>query len=171
MGVVDMSCGYPGPLPENTYNTHHIGASDTFKILARNKNTLRKIPGFYGIYLHPSVFRFHYTGAVLGAFMREIRPADLHIITAINIGWGGRTEKNKAVRTNMVAASTDPVALDYWTAKHVLLRATQEAGAPEKYIRLNNPDDREGPFRRFLEECRRELGGTIDQSKMDFLKA
>lgn len=170
MGVVDMSCGYPGPLPENAYNTHHIGASDTFKILARNKNILRKIPGFYGIYLHPSVFRFHYTGAVLGAFMREIRPADLHIITAIRVGWGGRIEKKKAAQTNMITASTDPVALDYWTAKHVLLDATKKAGAPKKYIQLNDPDDVEGPFRRFLEECRRELGGTTDPGKIEVNK-
>ncbi len=161
MGVVDMSCGYPAPLPENTYNTHHIGATPLFKWMARYKKELEHIPGFYRVYLHPEVFRFRYTGGVLGTWIREIRRPDLNIITAIRVGWGSRTDPQKAGHPNVLTASTDPVALDYWTAKHVLLPVTQHANAPEKYLRLNNPDIIDGPFYRFLRETQRQLGGAL----------
>ena len=166
MGVLDMSCGYPAPLPANTYNTHHVGVTPLFKILARYRQSLKKIPGFYKIYLHPEVFRFHFTGGVLGSFMKQIRKPDLNIITAIKIGWGSRTRTNMASQTNALVASTDPVALDFWAAKHLLLQATVQAGAPLKYVRLNDPENKNGPFFRFLTECRRELGGTMDETKM-----
>ncbi len=163
MGVVDMSCGYPGPTPAGTFNTHHVGASWLFRQLAPYKDVLKKIPGFYAVYLHPDVFRFRYTGGVLGRYMREVRRADLNIITAIRIGWGARIETDKASETNALIASTDPVALDYWGAKHLLLKATVEAGAGEQLRQLNDPDNADGPFHSFLQECRRELGGTIDE--------
>ncbi|APF18774.1 hypothetical protein Calab_3146 [Caldithrix abyssi DSM 13497] len=166
MGVVDMSCGYPAPQPQGTYNTHHIGVTPLFKLLARYRDALKKMPGFYGVYLHPEVFRFHFTGGVLGKFMKVVRRADLNIITAIKVGWGSRTDADKAMQTDSLIASTDPVALDFWAAKHVLLPATKAARAPEKYLRLNDPERTEGPFRRFLEECRRELGGTLSEEKM-----
>jgi hypothetical protein len=167
MGVVDMSCGYPAPNPVGTFNTHHVGASFIFRLLTRNMSKLKNIPGFYDFYLHPSVFRFKYTGGVLGSFMREIRKADLNIITAINVGWGSRTDTSKAQKTDTVLASTDPVALDYWAAKNVLLPATKTANAPETYLKLNNPSIESNPFREFLEECRREIGGTISPEMID----
>ncbi len=166
MGVVDMSCGYPAPLPPGTFNTHHVGATPLFKWLAKFKNDLKHIPGFYGIYLHPEVFRFRYTGGVLGAWMRKIRRPDLNIITGIRVGWGSRTDPNQAVSMNVLTASTDPVALDYWTAKHVLLAATIQANAPNKYVKLNNPDDHQGPFFRFLQEAQREIGGNLQESSI-----
>jgi hypothetical protein len=167
MGVVDMSCGYPAPNPVDTFNTHHVGASFIFRLLAKNISSLKNIPGFYDIYLHPSVFRFKYTGGVLGSFMREIRKADLNIITAINVGWGSRTDTSKAQKTDTVLASTDPVALDYWAARNVLLPATKMANAPEFFLKLHDPSIESNPFRGFLEECRREIGGTISPEMID----
>ena len=163
MGVVDMSCGYPAPLPPNTYNTHHVGATPLFKWMARYKKELDALPGFHRLYLHPEVFRFRYTGGVLGKWMAEIRKPDLNIITAISVGWGSRTDTRKAAHPNVLTASTDPVALDYWTAKYVLYPATRRAGAPKKLQNLNNPDTVNGPFRRFLTETARELGGALDE--------
>jgi len=171
MGVVDMSCGYPAPFPENTFNTHHVGASGLFRWMARHRRTLRKLPGFGEIYQHPSVFRFRYTGGVLGAFMKYIRPSDLHIITAIRVGWGSRTDTSMASQPNTVVASNDPVALDYWSCKNILLPATIKAGAPEYYRKLNDPDREDGVLRMFLEECRRELGGTIDPEKIKIISS
>ncbi len=164
MGVVDMSCGYPAPLPPNTYNTHHIGATPLFKWMAKHKKELEHLPGFHRIYLHPEVFRFRYTGGVLGKWIKEIRKPDLNIITAITVGWGSRTDTRKATRTNVLTASTDPIALDYWTAKYVLYPATRQANAPSKLQQLNNPDVTNGPFRRFLTEAARMAGGTLEET-------
>ena len=38
---------------------------------------------------------------------------------------GPRTSYEDATRVNVIAASTDPVALDHWAAKHILLQAWQ----------------------------------------------
>jgi len=171
MGVVDMSCGYPGPAPKGTFNTHHIGASATFRWMAHHRRTLRHIPVVREFYERHPVFRFRYTGGVLGKYMKEIRRADLNIITAINIGWGHRIEPKMAARADTVLASTDPVALDYHAAANVLYPATVDAGAPDYYRKLNNPDINDGPLRNFLQECRRELGGTLDPDKIEIITA
>jgi len=169
MGVVDMSCGYPAPKPIGTYNTHHIGATIIFKFLANIRKHLERFPYFWDIHFHNSVFRFKYTGGVLGKFMSEIRKADLNIITAINIGWGARTDPAMAYKANIVLASTDPVALDYWAAANILLPATMDVGAPENFIKANDPGLKDGNFRHFLEECRKELGGTTDPNYMSVI--
>jgi hypothetical protein len=172
MGVVDMSCGYPGPEPAGCYNTHHIGASALFKFLTDHRRSLSDLPYFWDVYLHPSVFRFRYTGGVLGRFMARVRRADLNIITAVRIGWGARTDPAMAARTDTIVASTDPVALDFWAAANLLLPATVAAGAAaEKYLVANDPTVPDGPFRCFLEECRRELGGTTDADQMTVVES
>jgi len=166
MGVVDMSCGWPAPNPKGTYNPHHIGASPIFKFLS-NKFILsrrKKIPGFNRVYYNPAIFRFRYTGGVLGRFMAKVRKADINIITAINIGWGSRLKPSMAFKSNTLLASKDPVALDYWAAENLLLPATKKAGAPEYYVKLNDPNNENGPFNAFIKETRRELGGTMDPS-------
>ncbi len=170
MGVVDMSCGYPAPKPEDTFNTHHIGVSAVFRLMAKHRLALRKFPYFYDIYLHPSVFRFRYTGGVLGSFMKNVRRADLNIITAITVGWGSRIDTEMAYQANMVIASTDPIALDFWSCANVLLPAAKRSGADEYYIRLNNPGIEGGPLRLFLEECRREFGGTCNSNLINLVK-
>lgn len=172
MGVVDMSCGYPAPAPEGTFNTHHTGASGMFRFMAARRKSLADLPWFWDIYHSPSVFRFRYTGGVLGAFMSRIRNADLHIITAVNVGFGSRTDPRLAYRADRLIASTDPVALDYWACKNVLLDATMKmASEREDLIRLNDPSIETGPLRQFLDECRRELGGTVDSNLLQVVEA
>ena len=171
MGVVDMSCGYPAPKPEGTYNTHHVGASATFRWMATHRGPLRRIPRFRSIYEHPLIFRFRYTGGVLGKFMKDIRKADLNIITAVRIGWGSRTDTSMAYQADTLLASTDPVALDYYAAASILLPATIESGAPDYFRKLNDPNMDNGPFRNLLEECRRELGGTINPQMIEVIEA
>lgn len=170
MGVVDMSCGYPAPYPEGTFNTHHVGASSVFRFMARHMDRLREMPRFFDTYLHPSVFRFRYTGGVLGRYMKLIRKADIHIITAVRVGWGARIHPAMAAQTDTVLASKDPVALDYWAAANVLAKATREAGADEYFVKLNDPSKSVGPFWQFIEECRRELGGTTDPGLMTIVE-
>jgi hypothetical protein len=173
MGVVDMSCGYPGPRPSGTYNTHHVGASNLFKLISwamKKSPSITRLPWFYDIYLGQSVFRFRYTGGVLGRFMKHIRRADLNIITAIRVGWGSRIRPDEAFTANTILASTDPVALDYWATANILLPGTKEATANEELTRLHDPNIIDGPLRTFIEECRRELGGTTDPGLIEIVQ-
>jgi len=68
----------------------------------------------------------------MGTEMVETRMPTLNILDAIwinaNPGLGPRTSYSQATRVNVIMASTDPVALDYWAAKHVLMQAAQILG-------------------------------------------
>ena len=165
MGVVDMSCGWPAPFPEGYYNVHHIGATKLFQILSRLP-LKDKIPKIKKVLKSPSIFRFHYTGGVLGKFMSQVRKPDLNIMTAIRVGWGSRTDVKKAVKKDTIVASTDPLALDYWSAKNILLPVTKEANAPNKFMLLNNPDRKDGPLYRFLSEANKEFEGSIKEENI-----
>jgi len=174
MGVVDMSCGYPGPTPAGTYNTHHIGASDLFKLMSwamLKADLVKRLPWFYDIYQHPTVFRFRYTGGVLGSFMKNIRRADLNIITAIRVGWASRIKPEYAFTADTVLAATDPVALDYWATANILLPGTKKATDDEELIGLHDPDIIGGPLRMFIEECQRELGGTTNPDLIEIVES
>jgi len=68
----------------------------------------------------------------MGTEMVETRFPVLNIIDAIwvnaipNMGPG--TPYSIATRVNVIAASTDPVALDYWAAKYILLKVAELKG-------------------------------------------
>jgi len=68
----------------------------------------------------------------MGTEMVGTRLPTLNIIDAIwinaNPGKGPGTPYDVAVRTNVIAGSTDPIALDYWAAKHILLQASRNKG-------------------------------------------
>jgi hypothetical protein len=68
----------------------------------------------------------------MGTQMAETRFPVLNVLDAIWInaapGRGPRTAYSQATQTNIIAASQDPVALDYWAAKSVLLPAAQKLG-------------------------------------------
>ena len=65
----------------------------------------------------------------MGTEMVETRMPTLNILDAIwinaNPGRGPGTSYSEATRINVTMASTDPVALDYWAAKNVLMQAAQ----------------------------------------------
>lgn len=169
MGVVDMTCGYQGPTPKNFFNTHYIGYENTIRKIGmplqwsfahRKMDSLAKLVNrlvsSYGI------FNFRYTGGALGYWMANIRKPDLNIITAEVVGYRSRTNPETSKRTKTILASTDPVALDYYAAKHVLLPATKNAGDNgTKYIKYNDPDM--PPFKNFLIECQKHIGGNLDE--------
>ncbi len=80
----------------------------------------------------------------LGTEMVETRFPVLNIVDAIWVNalpYGGPTSSySGATRTNVIAASQDPIALDYWGAKHILLQIAQNT----KYFRLStvlDPDN------------------------------
>jgi hypothetical protein len=69
----------------------------------------------------------------MGTLMAETRFPTLNILDCIWVnanppgsragGVGPSTPYNRATSVNVIAASTDPVALDYWASKNILLRA------------------------------------------------
>ncbi len=66
----------------------------------------------------------------MGTLMAETRMPTLNIMDMVWIGTGGGpgTGYSAASQANMLAASTDPAALDYWAAQHVLLPETADSG-------------------------------------------
>jgi hypothetical protein len=68
----------------------------------------------------------------MGTLMAETRIPTLNILDAIWInarpGKGPQTYYDTATRVNVIMASKDPIALDYWASKHVLLPIAQAHG-------------------------------------------
>jgi hypothetical protein len=61
-------------------------------------------------------------------------------------------------RTRAVLACTDPVALDFHSAKYVLY--------PNSRVRFHNPDDPESPTHQYLKACAEHGGGIFDEGKV-----
>lgn len=164
LGVVDLTCGFHGPTPKGYYNFHYISTlwpktsyiSDCIES-SISSGFIRK-----SVFLSKVCRRLSpKTGALGGAvghFMNKIRRADLNIIAAEFTGHEGRWDP--PVHTKTVLASTDPVALDYFAGKHILLPL---GGSKSKY---NDPDNKDGPFRRCLDLCHAEGIGTLDEKNM-----
>ena len=71
----------------------------------------------------------------IGTEMVETRFPILNILDAIWVNAvpraGPRTSYNTATGVNVIAASIDPVALDYWAAKHILVQVARSKGHSE----------------------------------------
>ncbi len=155
MGIVDMTCGFQGPEPKDTYNVHFIGVSKYIRYAQKMHWRLTLL----------AMRNFFYAGGALGTFMKKIRMPDLNIITAEWVGWGSRWDTAKSCYPKTVLASRDPVALDYIAAKEVLLKGTP---IEEVALRqLNDPSDISGPFYKFLFECYKEGIGNVNESKIN----
>jgi uncharacterized protein (DUF362 family) len=67
----------------------------------------------------------------MGTEMAGARFPTLNIIDAIRINAHpreGPTAYDQPTQTNVIAASTDPVALDYWSARNILLPTAKLLG-------------------------------------------
>src|SRR4030067_313352 len=68
----------------------------------------------------------------MGTLMAETRIPALNIVCAIWVNAvpqdGPQTPYSHATRTNIIAASTDPAALDYWASKYILVPAAKAIG-------------------------------------------
>jgi len=66
----------------------------------------------------------------MGTLMAQTRVPALNIIDAIWVnarpGSGPSSSYGSATGVNVVAASTDPIALDYWASKHILCRVCSD---------------------------------------------
>ena len=166
MGVVDMSCGFPGDAPKGTYNTHHIGVSK-LKLLTKKRVVWRI--GRIDKFMRYCYRDFHHTGGALGYFMSHVRMPDLNIITGERIGWGSRVDLEKSFQPKTILASRDPVAIDYIAAREVLLPGTPSEAYHQSgltYQELNNPDEHEGPYRKFLKETEKQGVGNLSPEKI-----
>lgn len=97
-------------------------------------------------------------GLAVGTFLNTIRRPNLCITTAHYIGLCSRTEPPIA-KTNVVMASTDPVALDYHTTKYVLY--------PNSRIKLHDPDNPYGPLWHDLKTCAQVAGYCVDERSVE----
>ncbi len=97
-------------------------------------------------------------GAAIGTFMKTVRKADLNITTAEWIGLSSRTDPPVA-QTRAVLASTDPVALDYHSAKYLLF--------PNSSLSIHNPDNPQGPLYPYLARCAESTGGFLDEKGVE----
>lgn len=159
LGIVDMSCGYHGETPKKFYNFHYVGNYES-----KVNRYVEKLCRMAGI----GYFE-HFHGGPVGYFMKNVRMADLNVVTAHCVGFGSRTDKKLSARPKAVLASTDPVALDYYAAKYFLLRFTPKKLASKwgyNFYKYNDPDYIKGPFRRQLEECHAEGIGNLDEARM-----
>jgi hypothetical protein len=77
----------------------------------------------------------------MGTLMAELGIPTLNIIDALWVNANPETSPSEgpgtsytdATRTNILIAGTDPIALDYWSAKHVLLQASEMIGYVDTY--------------------------------------
>jgi hypothetical protein len=130
MGITDLSCGWWGHQPEGYVNVHACG-SDYYP---------------------------YAKGGPLGHFLRHVRAADLNLVTAEWVGWGSRTDAAKASRLKTVLAGTDPIALDYYGAKHLLYPLSNNRN-------LHDPDNPESAFARFLALAQKSYGqGALQEA-------
>jgi hypothetical protein len=106
----------------------------------------------------------------MGTEMVETRFPSITILDAIWINAqpekGPRTPDNRATRTNVIAASTDPVALDFWAAQNILIPAAKSQG----YSDLSSMDPKNnfpGKFGYWLRLSMMELRNSGYQTTID----
>ncbi len=94
-------------------------------------------------------------GAEIGVFMEKIRRADLNIVTAEWVGLADRTVPPVS-HTRCVAASTDPVALDYHCSKYILHSNSK--------IMFHDPDNLDSPTHQYVKTCSDHGGGIFNEN-------
>lgn len=120
----------------------------------------------------------------MGTLMVETGLPTLNIIDAVWVnanpppssGTGPSTPYNQATRVNVLMASTDPVALDYWAAKQVLMQTADLIGYTDTHTIDPDNTDKSGvsgeAFGVWLSRTENEIvaGGypvTSDENKMN----
>jgi hypothetical protein len=112
----------------------------------------------------------------MGTQMVNTRVPVLNILDMVYItpDGGPNAPYSRAVQKNMIAASTDPVALDYWAAKNVLMPAAQAEGN-RRYASMSPDSTEPGAFGYWLRLSMEELrkGGysaTMDERAIQVYK-
>ncbi len=139
LGVSDLSGG-----PEPAENGKLTGKYYNFHSFPFDKWAKGPVPGMLGL--------------EIGTFFDTIRKPDLNITTAEWVGLSTRTEPPVA-HTSAVCVSSDPVALDYHSAKYILY--------PNSRNHLHNPEYAKGPFQQDLVTCGQTAGYVFDEQYVD----
>jgi hypothetical protein len=152
MGVVDMSAGRLGthPLAAGYQSIHYFG----------NPEATWRMAG------------------PLAYFAEQVRAPDLYVAIAEWVaitppdgtpGWTGgeamdpRLAAESAHQARTVIAGTDPVAIDWWAAQHVLMPIAEQVRGPGRAgLDVRNPDSKLSRFLRYYREVARR--GTMDDA-------
>jgi len=99
---------------------------------------------------------------ILGALQGEIRPADLNLLDCIWINAnpydGPWTTYEGATRRDQLVAGVDPVAIDLWAVKNILIPAFLEGGYTPPWPEPSaDPDDPGSDFREYLDNSMYQL--------------
>ncbi len=109
----------------------------------------------------------------MGTLMAQTRVPTLNIIDAIYINAipkdGPKTPYSHATEINIIAASTDPVAIDYWASKNILCVVSEENGDDTSTMDPDNTAEKEFGYwlRASMDELNAEgWGFTLDPSRI-----
>jgi len=136
--------------------SHHA----TYGATAAVKHYMGTVTRELGTNSHSAI---HY--GVLGALMGEIQLADLNILDAIWINanpfTGPSTSYAGATRRDELVASVDPVALDIWAVKNILVPAFFANGYTPPWPEPSaDPDDPTSDFRQYLDNSMYQILGA-----------
>ncbi len=115
----------------------------------------------------------------MGTEMAGTRMPTLNVLDAIwvnaNPGSGPSSPYAQATRLDTVMAGTDPVALDYWASKHVLMQAARLKGHSD-LSKIDPDNTEEGSFGNWLRLSAEELADaghrfTLDEERMNVYTA
>jgi uncharacterized protein (DUF362 family) len=134
------------------FKTHSI-----YAITASVKNHMGVITREFGTDSHAAVGR-----GGMGTILAEVRMPDLTILDCIWIlarpGEGPFSSYAAATLRNQIVASRDPVALDAWATKFIMIPQILENGySYDDYRFTQDPDNPESTFRRYLDLSMNEL--------------
>jgi hypothetical protein len=111
----------------------------------------------------------------MGTEMTQTRYPTLNILDSIWVNSeplnGPYTSYSEATKVNIIVAGTDPVAIDYWSSKNILLRVTPDK--TDSNMKTMDPDYiKQGSFGEWLrlsmtEITRAGYQATVDESKMN----
>jgi len=115
----------------------------------------------------------------MGTEMAATRMPTLNVLDAIwvnaNPGSGPSSPYGQASRLNTVMAGTDPIALDYWASKNVLMQAARLKGHGD-LSKIDPDNTEEGSFGSWLKLSAKELADaghrfTLDEERMNVYTA
>jgi hypothetical protein len=116
-----------------------------------------KISASLGYRIHNAVGK-----GAMGTLMAQTRVPTLNIVDAIYVNAipkdGPKTPFLHATQTNIIAASTDPIAVDYWGSKHILCKICKEKGYETSTLDPDNISD--GEFGDWLRLSMDELNAS-----------
>ena len=111
----------------------------------------------------------------LAAEMAQVRFPTLTILDAIYVNpnpkgtsnQGPSTPYSSAVKTNQIVAGLDPVAIDYWSSKNILLPAAQSLGYGSSSCSSLDPDSPGQIFHNYLTQSAMMISAAGIQATMD----